>query len=202
MGRMTHRSGWWCRWGVVIVLLVCGLEGLAQAASGDAAGTYTVTVTKVEISKDGGSTYTTLFSGSSDINIASVNAGAAAAGLVGGVILAPGTYDTIRVTIGGSLQLKGYVNNGSTTIYTNGGTDTGAFSTNTAAANTPGSDYATSTFTIPAGSRTSTSSVSIPVSPGASPTVRVTFDTSGVITQSGGIPSVGAPSVTVTAVSG
>ena len=172
---------------------------LAEAASGDADGTYTVTITKLETSKDSGVTYTTLFEGSQAVNIASVSAGSIAAGLVNGVNLDVGTYDRVRATIGATLLLKGYVNNGATTIYTNGGTDGNGFSTNGGAANTPGSDYGTSTFTIPAGSRTSTTSgLSIQIQPGIAPTVTVQFDTTGVMTQSGGIPSVGAPSVTIT----
>jgi hypothetical protein len=59
----------------------------AQAASGDADGTYTVTITKLELSTDG-TTFVTVFEGSQAINIASANAGAVAAGLVSGVTLA------------------------------------------------------------------------------------------------------------------
>ena len=182
---------------LAILLAVAGLAlstARVEAASGNADGTYTVTVTMVEVSKDSGTTYMTVFSGSQSINIASVSAGAVAAGLVSGVTMDVGTYDRIRVTIGSTLQLKGYVNNGATTIFTDGST----FSTNGAAADAPGGTYAVSSFAIPAGSRTSTTTVSIPVQPGGAPTVSVAFDTSGVLTQSGGTPSVGAPTVTIT----
>ncbi len=179
-------------WGAVALCLVMRV-GQAEAASGSADGTYTVTITKVEVSKDGGTTYTTIFSGSQDINIASVNAGAVAAGLANGVTVESGTYDRVRVTIGATLQVKGYVNNGATTIYTDGTT----FSTNVGGANTPGGNYAVSTFTIPVASRVSVNTTSIDIQPGKSPTVDVTFDTSSVITQAGGVPSIGAPTVTV-----
>ena len=175
------------------VLCVMMRAGQAEAASGNADGTYTVTITKDEVSKDSGTTYATIFSGSQDINIASVNAGAVAAGLANGVTIDSGTYDRVRVTIGASLLVKGYVNNGATTIYTDGST----FSTNTGAADTPGGTYAISTFTIPADSRVNVNTTSIDIQPGKSPTVGVTFDTSGVITQTGGFPSIGAPTVTV-----
>lgn len=183
-------------WVAVLPVIAWLALGAAQveAASGNADGTYTVTVTMVEMSKDSGATYTTVFSGSQSINIASVSAGSVAAGLVSGVTMDAGTYDRVRVTLGSTLQLKGYVNNGGTTIYTDGST----FSTNGAAADTPGGAYAISTFTIPANSRTDINTVSIVVPPAGSPTVNVTFDTSGVITQSGGVPSVGSPTVTVT----
>ncbi len=179
--------------GGVAMGLLLGVE-LAHAASGNADGTYTVTITKVEVSKDSGTTYTTIFSGSQDINIASVDAGAIAAGLANGVTVDAGTYTRVRVTIGSALKVKGYVNNGATTLYTNGVT----FGVNLAAANTPGGDYAVSTFTIPANSLVNVNTTSITVQPGTSPLVDVAFDTSGVITQSGGTPSVGAPTVTVT----
>lgn len=171
---------------------------VSYAASGDAAGTYTVTVTKVEISNDGGTTYTTLFDGSTNINIASASAGAVAAGLVSGVALVPGVYNRVRVTIGANLLLKGYVNNGTTTIYTNGGTDTNGFANNNGggADSPPNSGYDISTFTIPAGSRTNTFTVDINITPGGK-TVSISFDTSGVITQSGGTPSVSAPTVSI-----
>ena len=169
--------------------------GGAWAASGNADGTYTVTVTKIEASTDG-TTFVTLFEGSQAVNIASADAGATAAGLVSGVRPPDGTYTTIRTTIGANLLLKGYVNNGSTTIFTDGT----SFSTKSAAANTPGSTYAITTFTIPPANRTNTdTSVSIPVSGDAAHTVTIKFDTSGVITQFGGTPSVAPPIVTVLA---
>lgn len=194
MRRLAWRS-WMVRCGWLLSVLVGG--GWVEAASGDADGTYAVTVTKIEASLDG-STFTTLFEGSQRINIAAVNAGAVAAGLVSGVDMADGTYTTVRVTIADTLTAKGFVNNGATTIYTDGGTDTGAFSTNSSAANTPGTDYAISTFTVPADNRVNTTSgLSIKVADGTSATVTVAFDTSGVITQTGGIPSLSAPTVTI-----
>ncbi len=183
---------------LAVGFLVLSGAAWCEAASGNADGTYTVTVTQIEMSSDGGSTYTTVFSGSQAINIASVSAGATAAGLVKAADLATGTYTRLRVTIGANLLLKGYVNNGSQTIFTNGGTGSDGFSTNTNAADTPGGTYATSTFTVPADNRINTMTVSIPVSRDVSATAVVKFDVSGVITQAGGIPSVGAPVVTVT----
>jgi hypothetical protein len=179
----------------VVVSLNVGVGSL-WAASGDADGTYTVTVTKVEASQDG-STFTTLFEGSQDINIAAVGAGAVAAGLVSGASVGTGTYTTVRVTIGSTLRVKGFVNNsaGTFTFYTNGGTDGGAFSTNIGAPNTPGGDYAIATFTVDAANRTNTTTgLSIVVAPGAGPTVTVKFDTSGVIVNT---PSIRPPTVTI-----
>ncbi len=185
---------------VAALWLMCSV-GRAEAASGDADGTYTVTVTQVEVSRDGGSTYTTVFSGSQAINIAAVNAGAVAAGLVSGATMQAGTYDSVRVTIGSTLSMKGYVNNtgAGTTLYTDGGADADAFTGVAGLNNTTAGDYGVSTFTIPVVNRTQTTSgLSITIDPGKAPTVSVTFNTSGVLTQSGGTPSVGPPSVTIT----
>ncbi len=169
----------------------------AQAATGDAAGIFTVTVTQVETSKDGGSTYTTLFSGSKSINIASADAGAVAGSLASGATLSAGTYDRMRVTIGSTLQIKGFVNNGATTFYTNNDAD--GFDLNPNAANTPGADYTTSTLTIPAANRVDIQTVSIVVpAEGSAPTVRVNFDTTGVLSVSNNQPRLNAPVVTVT----
>ena len=191
------RAGW------VVVGLVGWLLGAAtwaEAASGAADGTYTVTMTLIEVSKDGGATYTTLFSGSQAVNIASASAGATVAGLASGVTLEPGTYNTVRVTLGSTLLLKGYVNFGTTTIYTNNDAD--GFDNNSGSGadrtdNGP-TAYAVSTFTIPAADRTQTlTGLSLPVSPAGTKTCIVTFNTAGVLTQSGGTPSVGAPSVSI-----
>ena len=193
----SRRCRVWC----VALLAVCWAAGSrgVEAASGNADGTYTVTITKVEASQDGGTTYTTLFSGSQDINIAAVDAGAVAAGLVSGAALDVGTYNTIRVTIGATLRVKGYANNGGSTVYTSGGTDASAFSTNAGVTDTPGSGYTVSTYTVPTANRTSvTNGLSIVVQSGNSPTATVKFDTSGVLSASGGILTPGAPTVTIT----
>ncbi len=200
-----RRSYWFVGLWLMAWALPVLTAGRVEAASGDAEGTYTVTLTKIEMSGDGGATYLTLFSGSSDINIASASAGAAVAGLVSGVGVPPGSYNRIRVTLGSTLRIKGYVNNtgDGTTLYTNGGTDGNGFSGIVGLDNTTSGTYSISTFTIDAGSRTQQLSVSIAIpSGGASGTVRVSFNTSGVITQSGGTPSIREPSVSVTYVSG
>ena len=173
--------------------LVLGAVGV-QAASTDADGTYTVTVTKVEVSKDGGTTYTTLFDGSQAINIAAVDAGAVAAGLASGAALEAGIYNTVRVTIGATLLAKGYVNSGGDTVYTNGS----GSATNSGATSTPGAGYAASTYTIPEANRIETTTgLSIPVEPGKGPTVTVKFDTSGVLSQISGAIIPGEPLVTI-----
>ena len=196
---MRHRTG---RQSLKIALGVAwGLMGIAggvEAVSGDADGTYTITITTIEVSKDGGANYTTLFSGSQLVNIASAAAGAAVSGLVSHAGLEEGTYNTVRVTIGATLQLKGFVNFGTTTIYTNNDAD-GFGDNGGGGANSPGSDYAASTFTIPVASRTQTfTGLSLPVDSDNPRTCVVSFDTAGVITQSGGTPSVGSPSVSIT----
>jgi hypothetical protein len=162
----------------------------AKAVSEAADGTYTVTITKIELSKDSGATYTTVFEGSSAVNIAAVNAGAVAAGLVSGKALDPGAYNAIRVTLGSDLLVKGYINNGAGTDYTDGTT----FSNNSAANDTPGTDYAISTFTIPSNQlvQTDTSTFSMVLKEGSASTATVSFNTATVIIAG---PGVGPPSV-------
>jgi hypothetical protein len=190
-------------WAVLVGVVICPHR--AAAASGDADGTYTVTVTKVEMSKDGGTTYTTVFQGSQAINIASANAGAVAASLVSGVTLEPGVYNTVRTTLDGTMQFRGYVNNdnGTDTLYTDGGTETGSgesTSNNAGALNTPGSGYAASTYTIPVANRVGTDTgLSLVVEAGRSMVVDIAFDTAGTASESA--PNViipGAPTITIT----
>jgi hypothetical protein len=177
--------------------LALGLPCYAQ--SSNAEGTYTVTITKIEISTDG-SNFVTVFSGSSAVNIASASAGAAVAGLVSGASVPPGTYNTVRVTLAANLLLKGYRNISGDTWYTQGGTDTNGFTSvsGTDQASSQ-SNYTISTFTIPAGNRVNTLTITaFTVKEGGAPnTVSVSFDTSGVITEVNSAPSVGAPTVSV-----
>ena len=191
---MTSES-WTRRIAVCVLTTAVWLLAIspAQAASGDADGTYTVTITKLEVSTDG-TTFVTVFEGSQAINIASANAGAVAAGLVNGVALVAGTYTTVRVTLGANLLAKGYANNGSDTVYTNNSAN--GSTTNSGVNNTPGTDYAISTYAIPQANRTNTiTGMSFIVEPGASRTVKVSFNTSGVLSLSNGVIIPGAPSV-------
>ena len=189
---VTHRRR--TAWGFLAAAVWLLAMSPAQAASGDADGTYTVTITKLEVSTDG-ATFVTVFEGSQAINIASANAGAVAAGLVNGVTLAAGTYTTVRVTLGANLLAKGYVNSGSDTVYTNNSAN--GSTTNSGVNNTPGTGYAVSTYTIPAGNRVNTiTGMSFIVEPGVSRTVKVSFNTSGVLSLSSGVIIPGAPSVT------
>lgn len=188
-----------------LLALGCTLLGLGvwagqtYAASGDADGTYTVPITRIEVSKDGGATFTTVFSGSTDINIAAANAGAVAAGLVSGKAIEPGTYNRVRVTIGDTLRVRGYVNSAGGNFFTNGQSDAAGFTFAAGTPDVPGGTYAISSFAIPAGNRVSTQTVSIVVpEKGAAGTCRVAFDTSGVLTAPGGLPQLGPPTVTVT----
>jgi hypothetical protein len=173
---------------LLLGMMALGLGSLlwapaGEGASGAADGIYTVTITLLEVSKDGGSTYTTVFSGAQAINIAAVDAGAVAAGLASGAALTPGTYDRVRVTLSDTLLFKGFVNSGNATIFTNGGANAAAFTTNTNAADSPGATYAVSTFTIPPENRTNVMTVSMSVQAGTTSTCTVKFDTSGVLTS-------------------
>ena len=176
--------------------LMVGVRG-SWAASGDADGTYTVTMTKVEISTDG-TNFITVFEGSSSINIASATAGAQVGSLVSGTAVPPGTYTTVRVTLGTNLLIKGFITISGSTYFTNGGTDGNGFTVNSGVVDTPGSGYAISTFTIPSANRLNSFSTSFTVKEnGSASTVSISFNTAGVITNSGGTPTIGPPSVSV-----
>lgn len=195
MPKMGRRSGW-------VLLGVLALGTIAEAGTTDADGIYTVTITQIELSKDSGASYTTVFSGSQAVNIASANAGATVAGLVSAVELAAGTYDRVRTTLSATLLAKGYVNNGANTSYTDGGTETGAGESTSLIAgnnNTTAADYAASTYTIPEVNRVNVVTFNSPVtvSKGTEKTCIVSFDTSGVLSLSGGAVVPGAPLVTV-----
>lgn len=181
--------GWVALWSLFLVMGL-GISAV-QAGSTDADGVYSVTITKVEFSTDG-TNFITVFEGSKLVNIAAIDAGAVAAGLIGGVSIPAGTYTDVRWTVGSDLLLKGYINSGADTTYTNGAT----FDTNVGSTDTPGNDFATSTFTIPGGSRSGTTSgLSIEVGQGKNPVCSVSFDTSGVISAG---PSINAPVVDIT----
>lgn len=192
------RGAWWR---LIVSVWSLAFLGLAWcepgfAASTDADGTYTVTVTLVEASNDGGANFITLFSGSQLINIAAVTAGASAAGLVSGVDFPVGTCDRVRVTISDTLLAKGYVNSGGSTFYTSGGvngTSNVAGNDNTGAV----SNYTASTYTIPEANRVNVNTVSIPIVKGKGTTMQVKFDTSGVLSYNGLVVIPGAPLVTI-----
>ena len=169
----------------------------SQAASGDPDGVYGVIITKIELSKDSGKSYLTCFEGYSDVNLIAASAGRSITRLIFSAPLAQGVYNRTRVTLGQKLYLQGYVNDGNTTIFTNGDNEGKGYELNAASADTPGSTYSVSAFTIPEDQRSYEYMINISV--GAKPpALHAAFDLSGVITQAGGIPSVGIPSVTVT----
>lgn len=184
------RRSWWLAVGLVVSVWAASP---ALAGSGDADGTFTVIVEKIEISPGDG-TFVTVFSGSSSLNIAAANAGAVAAGLVSGKAVPPGHYNVVRVTIGSTIRVKGYVNSGANTLYTDGGTDGGAFTSIAGNDNTTAADYTASTFTVPAENRVKTDSLTFTCTKGGpAPTVRISFDTSGVINTN---PGLNPPTIT------
>lgn len=187
----------------VLLAVVVLSPSLAEAACPNAttgnADVYNVTVRMIEFSTDG-TNFVTAFQGSTVIDIASVAAGSTAAGLVSGGAVPPGNYTNIRVTIGSTVGVRGFVNNGGTTVYTDGGTDAAAF-TGVGGNNSPGTDCATSTFTVPANTRVSTDAVSFTVNPADGPpssTVTISFDTSTVIATDGAGATLNEPVVTMT----
>lgn len=169
-------------WGVAISLIGAALVLATAAISSaqDATGTptiYKVTVKKVEFSSDGGTTFITLREADQEMDIASVNAGAAAANYASGLSLTPASYNRVRVTISCTIKLRGSVAFAGTTYYT-----TSAGGTSTSAGN-----LAEGSFTIPAsagcsgGTLTSTETLSFTVIQDQPKTVNVDFNVTGAI---------------------
>lgn len=111
----------------ITIILVTGLiVELASQEALAALGTptvYRVTVRRIEISKDGGTTWVTVGSGDLTFNIASANAGAVVGTYVSNATVDAGTYNKMRATISRTYTLRGSIvqdagaNNG-TRFYT------------------------------------------------------------------------------------
>jgi hypothetical protein len=97
------------------------------------------------------------------------------------------------VTLGGTLLVKGYINSGGSTFYTNGaGT---LFSSVAGEDNTSAADYQISTFAIPAENRVQTfSNLSLQIAGGTTRTCRIKFNTGSVIISG---PAIDRPSVEI-----
>lgn len=158
---------------------------------------YKVTVQRIELSADGGTTYTTVFSGSSELDIASANAGQVAGNFVSDIKIADGLYNRLRVTISATFKIKGSVvlNADNRRYYTlaNG-------TASLVAANEVEATITAPVNISPTGTFTSVDTVSITVANGKSGVIRVAFDTQGTINLllAGGTFFPGAPVVTTT----
>lgn len=186
-------------------LILC----IVNISYGDGTGTpetYKVSLAKFELSSDGGSTYITIFEGTSDyMDIASVTAGQSAGNFLSGLSVLDGTYTHVRVTPSSVMKMKGSAVSGATTYYTTAGTTavgahTGSTATTTAA------NLAEGTMTLSAGTITATVnalSPNITVKNGvANHSVRVSFNVSDTLDMydNGGNEAFlpGVPSVTMT----
>ncbi len=83
--------------------------------------TYVITIKKIELSKDGGATYTVIATGNRSFTIASSHShGAIISDYVSGAEVEPGEYNAIRITLSSAIGLLGTIvqdnglNNGST----------------------------------------------------------------------------------------
>ena len=115
---------------------------------------YKTALTKFEISNDGGATYITLFTGTSDyMDIASANAGQAAGNFFSGLSIPDGTYTHVRVTPSGTFKMRGTVSIGGTVYYTK---SDGTFSNSSA-------DLAEATITVPVTLTANVQALSTPI---------------------------------------
>lgn len=80
-------------------------------------GVYKVTVKKIEVSYNNGTSYTTVINKTQQFDIMSVNSGQAVAAYAGEAVVPPGTMTHIRVTLSTTATARG-------NVYVGGGTDT------------------------------------------------------------------------------
>lgn len=160
-----------------------------------AADYYAVTITKLELYN--GTSWITVFSGtSSELDIASVSSGASAGNFFSGAV-PDGTYTQVRVTPSPTFKIRGTDGAGNYTTATNGG---GGGSTLTTDIN----QKATCTITltggnVPTAQTQDFSATPITVTNGvANHKVRVSFDVSAAVQLLGGELWPAAPTVTQT----
>lgn len=111
---------------VFVFILSCSLAfAYISGTTQNSISKYEVTVTKVEFSKDGGSSWHTVFEGSETMDIASVDFDAKVKTFVSGFSLEEGTYTKCRLTVSGTFVINGSViySDGETIYYTMQGTD-------------------------------------------------------------------------------
>lgn len=149
----------------ILFVILMANQSFAQVASGTPE-IYKVRITKFELSSDNGTTWVTVFSGTSDwIDIASVTAGQKAGEFFSRLQVAPGTYNKVRVTVSATFRMKGSVAYSGNTYYTSA-----------SGATTTAANYAEQDITIPSGNPTSEETMTITVGTGSTPKiVRVSF---------------------------
>ena len=99
--------------GVVSGPLVDSMNGVAVTPD-----VYKVTLEKIEFKQTSGS-YTTFWSGSEAMDIASVDAGSSVASVATGLTIPDGSYTHLRIQVGNTFTIKG----STTDATTGGGTD-------------------------------------------------------------------------------
>lgn len=103
----------------LMVVMVLGLVSLSPAdpVAPNAVGTpdstkmdvFKVVLTKIELSSDGGSNWTQVWTGASSLNLALANVGEKAGNFAAGISVAAGTYNAYRISFTEDVYIQGVV---------------------------------------------------------------------------------------------
>ena len=175
---------------LAILLSFISLSYAADPPDPDATGTpavYKVTLERLRISSDGGTTWTTIKEEDVEFDIASEDAGAAVGNFFAGTFQ-PGTYDTIEHRHSATFTMQGFIIDavGNDDYYTSTTAANGTASTTNFDVNNPPADYGETAITIynynegdslPA----ETEAVSINIIKGATQKINIDFDVSDTL---------------------
>ena len=142
----------WRGWAVFLLLaelFFVDSFSLAATVATATPAVYKVTLKKLELSTNGGSTWITIKEADQEMDIASVNAGQVAAGYISNVSIPVGTYNRMRVTISATFKMQGfaYYNTNNKTYFTTASGDSNVDGNVSSIASFTG--YAEQSITIP-----------------------------------------------------
>lgn len=131
---MVVSMQWALRMGLTVgligtVILVMAVDSPAQTIVATGTPTaFKVIIKQFELSSNGGQTYTTVYQGDLEVDLATVNVGSFAETIAQEVSIAAGAYDKGRITVSCTFKLKGSLTHQGTTFVTtaSGGTSTNA----------------------------------------------------------------------------
>lgn len=146
---------------------------------------YKVTLKKLEVSTNGGTTWITLKEADQEMDIASVTAGQVAAGYVSNAALPVGTYNRMRVTISATFKMQGfaYYNTNDRTYFTTAGGDSNV--TGNVSDTSQFSGYAEQGITVPGQTQLQSefdlSSTPMTITMGGTQKAKVSFDVTNTL---------------------
>jgi len=195
MTRTALRIGLFCVVGWVLTGIPLGGAAAVPVAYGTPTS-FKVTVKNCQLSADGGSTWTTIWTTGIEMDVATVSKGDEALKFVQNFSIPFGTYNKMRYTVDAVMKITGSITYSGSTYYTS-----------TSAVNDPTSGPAVEyTFTNPSGDTSYTNDVSVVVQNAKITYARISFniDQGAALYLAGAgiykiLPNQVTPSVTVNA---